>query len=157
MCMQKPSIIYINLITMYQLLYKNQYKGLENKSTEKMYNQTTTWIRGTFSSASKFLSALLQRLDCANILDAIDRFSVQGPRKGDIQLFNPFPLYCFTLMIGKLCLVRRVISKSYKPMLCITAVGTVFLSVYTEKFCQPIRFSFLVKFPKGPEKFYLFD
>ena len=42
-------------------------------------------------------------LGCVNIPDTIgfQRFnweSVQGPGMGNIQLFNPFLLYCFTLM-----------------------------------------------------------
>ena len=31
-------------------------------------------------------------------IQSANRKSTQGPRGGDIQLFNPFSLYCFTVM-----------------------------------------------------------
>ena len=51
------------------------------------------------SSASKLLSALLQRLSRVIIRDAIDlKVGRKFLKKRNIQLFNPFRLQCFTLI-----------------------------------------------------------
>ena len=66
-----------------------------------MYNQTTNWIPmlGTFFVFCPFVLTWL------TLLVGFKRPNWKlalGPRGGDIQLFNPFPLYCFTLIFYNL-------------------------------------------------------
>ena len=80
---------------------------LTNKcNTYRCITQTTTWplswwpLRLLANCFLLFCSDLAE-LIFTMLLDDIKRpiwKSAQGPRGGDIQLFNPFPLYCFTLI-----------------------------------------------------------
>ena len=63
--------------------------------------QTTTWIQclGPFTSASKSLSSVLQRLCCVNISDAISWHSKTQLKIGTGNMtYSSCPLYHFTLM-----------------------------------------------------------
>ena len=97
--------------------YKREFGTLgphlhTGKFTQKIYNykcinQTNTWIHWWWPFFRLLANCFL--LFCSDLavlifptpFADIQRHHwklAEGPRGGDIQLFNPFPLYCFTLM-----------------------------------------------------------